>query len=236
MQHTEQKQTSLKCTYITMATFNVSFQLFKFYTRVHWDQFDTLSSSKMFIKAILLGFLLTKVLITLCQLISTSLYAHIIQSPVSLSSNWVVLLKDLTLFSTHMLLSQVHVVTGKVSIILRIVWISGNIMLYVFFTADVNAAATTGEFFPVYLLLIIKIFNICYWNWSGHKRKVYLNNKLTNHWSNTDSNVPGCGNDFSKYWNSFAILLGSIVTMFWRNTLGMTFILVIALPWISENL
>ena len=101
----------------------------------------------MFIKAILLRFLLVKVLITLSQLISKSLYAHIIQSSVSLSSNWAVLLKDLTLFSTDMFLPQVHMVTGKVSIILRIVWIFGNIMLSVFFTADANAVATSEEFF-----------------------------------------------------------------------------------------
>ena len=101
----------------------------------------------MFIKAILLGLLFTKVLITLSQLIYTSPYAHIIQRPGSLSSNCVVLLKDLTLFSTDMLLSQVHVVTGKVSIILRILCIFGNIMLFVFFTADVNVVATSEEFF-----------------------------------------------------------------------------------------
>ena len=70
-----------------MMTFNVSIQLFKPLYKSTLKLVDTFSSSKMFIKTILLAFLLAKMLITLSQLISTSLYAHIIQSPVSLSSN-----------------------------------------------------------------------------------------------------------------------------------------------------
>ena len=188
----------------------------------------------MFIKAILLGFLLAKVLIPLSQLISTSLYAHIIQSLVSLSSNRVVLLKDLTLFSTDMLLSQVHVVTGKVSIILRIVWILGDIM-FLSSSLLMSMLLLCLKSFSSISTNVYQKFNICHLNWRNQK-KVYLNNKLTNHWCNSDSKVPGCGKSSSKYWNSFAIFLGSIVTMFWRNTLGMTFIPIIAFSWISENL
>ena len=73
--------------YYSNTTFNIFYELLKLQ-----EMFYTLSSSKILISVILLGYLFAKVLITLSQSISVSLYAHIILSPVSLSSSWVVLL------------------------------------------------------------------------------------------------------------------------------------------------
>ena len=45
----------------------------------------------------------------------------------------------------------------------------------------------------------------------GVRKKVYLHNKLTNHWSNSYSKVPGCGKWSSKYWNSLQFSLVSFL-------------------------
>ena len=70
-----------------------------------------------------------------------------IQRLVSLSLVCVVLLNDFTLFSTEILLSQVHIVTGKVNMILTIVWMFGNITLLDCFNAVRNVVDTIGAFF-----------------------------------------------------------------------------------------
>ena len=100
--------------------------------------FFSLSSSKMFIRAILLGFCKANVFTTFSQSIAISLYAQIMHSPVSLWSVWVVLLKDFTLFNTEILLSHSQVVTGNVSNIHMIVWIFGNIILLDPFSAPLR--------------------------------------------------------------------------------------------------
>ena len=181
----------------------------------------------MFIKAILIGFLLAKVLIALFQLISTSLYVHVIQSPINLSSNWVVLLTDLNLSRTDMFLSQVHVVTCKVSIIFRMVWIFGSIMLFGLLHCWCQCCCYLWRVFPVYLQLVIKYFNICYLNWSSHKRYIYTINSPTIEVTLIQKFLDVVNHLLST--NIFLqFLLGSIATMFWRNTLCMTFIPIIA--------
>ena len=103
-----------------------SFILLTFYPLNYSFKNYSLSSSKTFIRAILLGYLAANVFTTLSQSILVSLYAARMQSALSLSSVWLVLLKDFTLFRAEILLSQAHVVTGNVSKILKIVCILGK--------------------------------------------------------------------------------------------------------------
>ena len=109
--------------------------------------FFSLSSSRMFIRAILLGFCMANVFTTFSQSIATSLYAQIMHSPVSLWSVWIVLLKDFTLFNIEILLSHSQVVTGNVSNIRMIVWIFGNIILLDPFSAPLRLFEGVGSDF-----------------------------------------------------------------------------------------
>ena len=94
-----------------------------------------------------LGFSAANVFTTLSQSIATPLYVQRRKSPFSHSSVCVVLLYDFTLLSTEILLSHEHVVTGNVSSILKMMWISRKRSLLESFKAHVRVAGISEELF-----------------------------------------------------------------------------------------